>query len=259
MIKLLLKTPLYKIYNKRLQAKIKNGMIPQHVGVILDGNRRFARKHGMPVKVGHAMGAKNLKPLIEWCVEMGIPHLTVWVFSTENKGRSEKEVKNLHKLFAEQADNVLGGHMDKNGWVKMKFIGDKTIFPKKLGDKIDEIEEKTKKNTKLNLNIALGYGGRNEIVDAVKSLVSNSKTKSRESLVKSITEEAIDKHIYNQDSPKPDLLIRTSGEVRLSGFMLWQSAYSEYYFTDVLWPEFRKVDFLRALRSYQARNRKFGQ
>lgn len=251
--------PFYNFYNNRLQNKIKQHPLPEHIGVILDGNRRYAKKLGLPVKMGHALGAKKLKPLISWCTELGIKHLTVWVFSSENKGRAEEELKDLYQLFSNEADTIINGYESDSSSVKFKFIGDTSIFPKKLQNKIKLIEAQNIEDPKINLNIAMGYGGRNEIVDAVKEIINENKNLKPKDLLQKISEENIDKHIYNQDSPVPDFLIRTSGEIRLSGFLLWQSAYSEYYFTDVLWPEFRKVDFLRALRNYQGRKRRFGK
>lgn len=250
----------YNSYLNRLERKVeRNGKLPQHIGLILDGNRRFAKQLGIPVRQGHAMGASKVREVVNWSNKHGIKYLTIWVFSSENWKRSPKEVKELLELFMSKAEELLTNGEKESDKIKLKFIGDKTKFPKKLVQKLDELEDKTKYIDGMQLNVAIGYGGRSEIVDAVKTLVAKSKTKTREKLIETITDENISKHVYNPDIPGPDFIIRTSGEVRLSGFMLWQSAYSEFYFTDVFWPAFRQIDFLRAIREFQLRNRRFGK
>lgn len=254
--------PIYWLYETRLKRAVLNGgALPKHIGIIMDGNRRFAKAVGLDVKAGHDHGAGKAREVLDWCLELGIKHVTLWGFSTENKGREPEEVSHLHELFAAQAKSLLNdGRLHANR-VRVRIIGDISDFPEKAQRALREMEEATSDYDGMSVNVALGYGGREEIVDAVKRLLSEEGAAGAtpQELTERISAEAITRHLYTAGLPDPDFVIRTSGEVRLSGFLLWQTAYSEFYFCDANWPEFRKVDFLRAVRSFQARERRFGK
>lgn len=254
--------PVYWLYEKRLKSAVANGgNLPKHIGIIMDGNRRFARAAGMDLKAGHDYGAEKAREVLDWCLELGIKHVTLWGFSTENKGRAPDEVSHLHELFAAQARSLLNDERLHANRVRVRVIGDISDFPESSQKALRDMEEATEDYEGMSVNIALGYGGREEIVDAVKRLLTKESAHgvSPEQLAERISAEAITRHLYTAGLPDPDFVIRTSGEVRLSGFLLWQTAYSEFYFCDANWPEFRKVDFLRAVRSFQARERRFGK
>lgn len=225
----------------------ENKVVPKHVAFIMDGNGRWAKKRGMPRTFGHAAGAKTFHRLAYYCGELGIDVMTVYAFSTENWKRSEEEVSAIIKLFDEYIDIFNAGDLAKD--VSIRFIGDTSRFPKALMDKMKSTEEKSSYN-KMHLNIAVNYGGRSEIVHAVNSLIAEGKTQ--------INEEDISAHVYTADLPDPDLIIRTGGEVRISNFLMWQSAYSEFYFTDILWPDFTNADLDAALDYYRSKQRRFG-
>ncbi|MCR6669544.1 MAG: polyprenyl diphosphate synthase [archaeon YNP-WB-040] len=250
---------IYKLYEKWLWRQIKDKEKPTHVGIILDGNRRWARERKLPPWMGHEKGAEKVKDVIKWCYEAGIKILTLYVFSTENFNRSREEVEaimNLAKRYVQEYMNDKNIHEKK---VKVKLLGKRELLDEDLRRKIEELEKVTENYNERYLNIALAYGGRVEIVDAVKEICR--KIMNGEIKVDEINEEIIEKHLYTSHlpQPSPDLIIRTSGEERLSGFLLWQSAYSELVFLDVYWPDFRKIDFWRAIRTYQRRNRRFGR
>jgi short-chain Z-isoprenyl diphosphate synthase len=254
--------PLYWLYEHRLSRAIhSNGAMPQHIGLILDGNRRFARASGLQITTGHEMGAHKAREVLEWCLELGIGTVTMWVFSTDNKNRDPQEVAHLLELFAKEAEAMAVDPKVHKHAVRIKMIGDLESFPEKVQGSLRNLEEVTKGYNKLNLNVAIGYGGREEIVSAVQKILRETTEHDMpiDELAQHITPEAIDENLYTAGIPDPDFVIRTSGEIRLSGFLLWQTAYSEYYFCDVNWPSFRRVDFLRAIRSYQARQRRFGK
>lgn len=227
----------------------------------MDGNRRFAKAIGLDAKVGHDYGAGKAREVLDWCLELGIKHVTLWGFSTDNRSRTPEEVGHLHALFAEQARSLLTDERLHANEVRVRVIGDIGDFPEHVKTALAEVEAATAHYDGMSVNVALGYGGREEIVDAVKRLVTEQLDAGTEPalVARSITTEGITKHLYTAGMPDPDFVIRTSGEVRLSGFMLWQTAYSEFYFCDANWPDFRKVDFLRAVRDYQARERRFGR
>jgi short-chain Z-isoprenyl diphosphate synthase len=253
---------LYQLYEYRLRRQLRAGPMPEHVGLILDGNRRYARKLGFP-DPGRAyeMGAQKLDDVLLWCKELDIPAVTLWVCSTENLKRSDAEVSAI--LGAVEAKV---GALALDPWihelrVRVKAVGRLGLLPPSTAAAIRKAEKATAHYDAMTLTIAVAYGGREEIADAVRDLI---RAKVRDGLgldelAEHITPAAIDQHLYTAGLPDPDLIIRTSGEVRLSGFLLWQSVHSEFYFTDVYWPEFRKVDFLRAIRSFQQRMRRFGQ
>jgi short-chain Z-isoprenyl diphosphate synthase len=253
--------PLYWLYEKRLLKEVKGGPVPKHLGLILDGNRRYARALGLSPVKGHEFGVQKAYEVLEWCLEMGIKTVTVWVFSTDNFKRPPEEVEELMRLFVREAERMAEDHRILEHQVRVRFIGRREGFSEEVLRALERLEAKTQHHQGMVLNIALGYGGREEIVDAVKRLLLEAWERglSLKEVAEGLSPEDIARHLYTAGLPDPDFIIRTSGEIRLSGFLLWQSAYSEFYFADVLWPEFRKIDFLRALRSYQARERRFGR
>ncbi|WP_245900887.1 isoprenyl transferase [Deinococcus yavapaiensis] len=253
--------PLYWWYERRVERRVKVGRMPQHLGLILDGNRRFARTLGVESKIGHDLGAHKAYEVLEWCLELGIPHVTLWVFSNDNKSRDDLEVTHLLRLFAQEAAKMVHDPRIHKNRVRIKMIGHIEDFPEEVRDNLRNLEKVTEAYDGLLLNIAIGYGGREEITEAVRKLLREAAEQglTLQQLANELKVPHIGAHMYTNESPDPDFIIRTSGEVRLSGFLLWQSAYSEYYFCDVYWPGFRKVDFLRALRSYQKRDRRFGK
>jgi len=254
--------PLYWLYERRLLNAVKSTpSLPKHIGIIMDGNRRFARAVGLDVKAGHDHGAGKAHEVLDWCLELGIGHVTLWGFSTDNRGRAPDEVTHLHALFAEQARSLLNDERLHANRVRVRIIGDIGDFPDEAKEALRAMEEATKDYDGMSLNVALGYGGREEIVEAVRRLLSDrgSNGESVKQVAESLQVDEITGYLYTAGIPDPDFVIRTSGEVRLSGFLLWQTAYSEFYFCDANWPEFRKVDFLRAVRAFQARERRFGK
>lgn len=254
--------PLYWLYERSLLRAIgRAGALPRHIGIIMDGNRRFARNVGLDVKTGHDYGASKAREVLDWCLDLGIQHVTIWGFSTDNKGRPSEEVAHLHSLFARQAKELLSDPRLHANRVRVRVIGDIGDFPEDTKAALAEMERATESYNGMHLNVALGYGGREEIVCAVRKLLSEKADRmdDLDELLEEITAEGIGRHLYTAGVPDPDFVVRTSGEVRLSGFLLWQTAYSEFYFCDAFWPSFRKVDFLRALRSFQARERRYGR
>jgi len=249
----------YKIYERWLWHQVRNGAKPEHIAVILDGNRRWALEHSLNPWMGHRQGAEKVEELLDWCLEMGVKSVTLYAFSTENFRRSPKEVEEIMKITEEKLRKLLTDKRIHENNVKVKIIGRKSLLPKSLRKLADEVEESTKNYNKHFLNIALAYGGRAEIVDAARKIAE--RVEKGEIETKQIDEKLFEKFLYTAHLPKqdPDLIIRTSGEERLSGFLLWQSAYSELCFLDIYWPEFRKIDLLRAIRTFQKRKRRFGK
>ncbi|RLI18012.1 di-trans,poly-cis-decaprenylcistransferase [Candidatus Bathyarchaeota archaeon] len=249
----------YKIYEKWLWHQVRSGAKPEHIAVILDGNRRWALKHSLNPWMGHRQGAEKVEELLDWCLEMGVKSVTLYAFSTENFRRSPKEVEEIMKITEEKLRKLLTDKRIHENNVKVKIIGRKSLLPKSLRKLADEVEESTKNYNKHFLNVALAYGGRAEIVDAARKIAE--RVEKGEIETKQIDEKLFEKFLYTAHLPKqdPDLIIRTSGEERLSGFLLWQSAYSELCFLDIYWPEFRKIDLLRAIRTFQKRKRRFGK
>jgi short-chain Z-isoprenyl diphosphate synthase len=235
--------------------------MPKHIGIIMDGNRRFAKAAGLDINAGHDYGAGKAREVLDWCLELGIKHVTLWGFSSENRGRPNDEVAHLHKLFAAQARSLLNDQRLHANRVRVRVIGDIADFPEAAKEALRQMEDATKEYDGMAVNVALGYGGREEIVDAVKRLLTEEGANGSSALqiAQQLDAEQITRRLYTAGLPDPDFVIRTSGEVRLSGFLLWQTAYSEFYFCDANWPEFRKLDFLRAVRSFQARERRFGK
>ncbi len=248
---------IYHYYENRLLAEVRNGIMPRHVGMILDGNRRWAREAGLRELSGHEYGFTKLKEVLRWCWQLGIRTVTVYALSTENFKRSDVELNELFKLAGKGFKEVLDNQDIHENRVQVRTIGRLDLLSDELNAVIKEAVERTKDYQDRRLNIAMAYGGRAEIIDATKKifdLVLDGKLK-----VSDIDEETISNHLYTAGDPDPDLIIRTSGEERLSGFLLWQSAYAEFYFLDVFWPELRRIDFLRAVRTFQRRKRRFGK
>jgi len=249
----------YKIYEKYLEHQISKKEKPKHIGLILDGNRRWAREKSLPTKLGHYFGAENAKNLLEWCYKLGIESVTVFAFSTENFNRPKEEVDELFAIMEEKLRELLQDERIHKYRVRVKGIGKMDLLPQSIRSLLSDIERNTADYDQHFLNIALAYGGRSEIVDAVKKICEEVKAGRLDP--STISAETIERHLYTSHlpHPDPDLIIRTSGEERLSGFLLWQSAYSELVFLDIFWPEFRKIDLMRAIRIYQQRDRRFGR
>ena len=262
LLKFWLKRPFYALYERRLVAEAPDWRLPQHIGIIMDGNRRFARSAGRRrVLYGHRRGAEKLREVLTWCYEVGIPVVTVWSFSLENFQRANREVEDLLELF-EDRTRELAKHRDVHeNRVRVRYIGKLDLLPESLRHAIHTVEQATRDYDRFQLNIAMAYGGRQEITEAFRSFLADQSAagRSTEEVLASFEDGSIEPYLYTSGQPEPDLILRTSGEIRLSGFLLWQSAYSEYYFCDVYWPEFRRIDFLRALRDYQRRVRRFGR
>ncbi len=251
---------LYFSYEKILEREVRKGILPTHIGLILDGNRRYAKEMGYEdVTMGHKDGAHKLDHVLRWCVELGIRIVTIWVFSTDNALRKREEIEGLLKVIEEKLDDLSKNPIIRKNQFKIRVLGNLDLLPEGLKDVIARLEASTKDYEGHILNIAVGYGGREEIVDAVRKAIREKNCCTAAELADSITGDDITSHLYTCGIPDPDLIIRTSGEIRLSGFLLWQSAYSEFYFCDAFWPAFRKIDFLRAIRSYQERSRRFGK
>ncbi len=253
---------LYWLYERRLLAQVRAGVrLPRHVGVIMDGNRRFARALGIDAASGHDHGAGKARDVLEWALELGITHMTLWGFSSDNRNRPPDEVAHLHALFAAQAREFLTDERLRAHQVQVRVIGNIDDFPEVTKVALRELEASTAHFDRLHLHVALGYGGREEIVAAVKRLLRERADQGDDlrEAAEQLCIDDIQRHLYTAGTPDPDFVIRTSGEVRLSGFLLWQTAYSEFYFCDAFWPEFRKIDFLRAIRSFQQRERRYGR
>ena len=252
----------YRLYERRLSAELRGAALPHHVGVILDGNRRFARARGFDtVAEGHRQGARKIDELIEWCHELGIGYVTLWLLSTENLQRDETEVTDLVAIIAETVTRIATDPVHRARKVRITGVGTLDVLPDQLRTAIKRAEELTAGNDGLHVQVAVGYGGRQEITDALRGLLESrhAQGQSLEDVIDELSPELISEHLYTTGVPDPDLIIRTSGEIRLSGFLLWQSAHSEFYFCDPYWPEFRKTDFLRALRDFAQRQRRFGR
>lgn len=228
--------------------------LPKHIAIIMDGNRRWARNNGLTTKEGHKAGSKNLENIARFCNKLGIKYLTVYAFSTENWKRSKAEVSALMYILKANLDAMLR-RMDLEN-IKIRVIGEEKNIPEEIKPKIDKLVEKTKDNTGLILNIAFNYGGRAELVHATKAIAE--KVKNGELSIEDINENTISQNIYTAGQPDPDLMIRTSKELRTSNFLPWQLTYTEFYFPDKHWPEFSEEDLIEAIKVYQSRNRRFG-
>lgn len=250
-----LKSILYPLYERRLFNKLNLAESPKHVGVILDGNRRWAKNNLASSKSGHQAGARKIVELLGWCEEVNVDVVTLWLLSTENLSREKNELNALCEVIAETVEEL-----SREGKWNLVLMGSLDLLPIWLTDRLKKSITVNSGKQKLMVNLAIGYGGRQEISDAVKSMLEKhlSSGDSLKDVVSNLNIEEISKYLYTAGQPDPDLVIRTSGEQRLSGFLLWQSAHSEFYFCEAFWPDFRKLDFLRALRSYAARHRRFG-
>ena len=248
---------LYRAYEPLLWAQIRNGPKPHHISLIVDGNRRFARGKGMAQNAGHNAGSEKLEDFLRWCWRLEIKIITLYGFSTENYKRSEDEVDYLMDLILQKLREFQVDPVIKTERVKIKVIGRKVGLSDEMNEEIAKVEDMTRDHDRFQLNIAINYGGRAEIVDAVKKIAS--EVKEGELGIDAIDEDLFGDYLYTAGIRDPDLIIRTSGEERLSGFLLWQSAYSELYFTEVYWPAFRMIDFWRAIRVFQQRERRYGR
>ncbi len=235
----------------------KFSVVPQHVGIIMDGNGRWAKQRDLPRYKGHIEGAKTFRRIGEFAADVGVKCMTFYAFSTENWKRPQEEVDAIMQLFREylnEAEDRLEENKEKG--ISLHFIGDRTGIPEDIQALMEHIENASKYETKVVLNLAINYGGRHEIVQGVQEIAQ--KVKAGELLPEDITEDMISDSLYTKELPDPDLIIRPSGEYRLSNFLTWQSAYSEFWFSNVLWPDFTEEDFCEALRDYEQRNRRFG-
>ncbi len=245
------------LYETTLLEEIKKYDVPLHLGIITDGNRRYARSIGLSENQGHAKGKDKLDEVLNWAREVGIKIVTVYAFSTENFKRDDNEVKFLFDLINDSLNGLLKDDRVYKYKIRVEIIGDLNGLPDYLRETIRSVEETTKDFSEFRFNLAIGYGGRQEIINAVKSIaIDVCKNKIS---VDDINENTVRNYLYDGSLPDPDLIFRTSGEERISNFLLWQSAYSELYFADVNWPELKKLDFLRAIHSYQSRKRRFGK
>ena len=253
-------SPVYAVYTRHLRADVLQRPLPTHVAVILDDNRRWASSSGLHAPwAGHQAGADKLDELIEWCARLDIPQVTVWALARENMTRADEELEGLLGVIGRKLD-ALGGTHEAHA-ARIRVLGRREDLPDALRRSIEIVERMTAANDGLRLNIALGYSGRDELVDAVRALfgaLAESGVPPSE-MAGMVTTDSLAEHLYMAGEPDPDLIIRTSGELRLSGFMPWQGTHSELYFTDVFWPAFRELDFLRAIRSFQQRERRFGR
>ena len=246
---------IYGIYERRLAAQIPADQMPRHIGVILDGNRRWAEAQGSSSSAGHRAGAAKIEEFLGWCDDAGVDHVTLWLLSTDNLNRPADELGSLMTIIEETVVDL----QEQGRW-RLHAVGALDLLTDHTARILKEAEATTADAPGAFVNIAVGYGGRREVVDAVRSLMQEHADQgtSLDELAQFIDVEHIAEHLYTKGQPDPDLVIRTSGEQRLSGFLLWQSAHSEFYFCEAYWPDFRHVDFLRALRAYGARHRRFG-
>jgi tritrans,polycis-undecaprenyl-diphosphate synthase [geranylgeranyl-diphosphate specific] len=252
----------YKLYEKWLGYQVgngSNGSKPEHIAIILDGNRRWANARAMNSWMGHHFGAAKVKALLDWCLDLNVKSVTIYAFSTENFMRAPDEVEEIMRLAEDKFREILTDERIHRNRVRVKVIGRVAQLPKGLQELILDVEQSTRDYDQHFLNIALAYGGRAEILDATRQIAE--KIEKGDLKADAITEDMFESYLYTAHLPKqePDLIIRTSGEERLSGFLLWQSAYSELCFLDVYWPDFRRIDLLRAVRTYQKRKRRYGQ
>ena len=246
---------LYPAYEARLARRLPTERLPKHVGVMLDGNRRWARAVGADSAHGHRAGAANIEPMLGWCEDIGVEVVTLWLLSTDNLNRPAKELEPLLGIIGDAVEALA----EQGRW-RLHPVGALDLLPTAVGERLKQAAEQTREVDGLLVNIAVGYGGRREIADAVRSLLHEhaGKGTTLEELAEFLDVEHIAEHLYTKGQPDPDLVIRTSGEQRLGGFLLWQSAQSEFYFCEAYWPDFRRVDFLRAVRAYAERERRYG-
>lgn len=249
---------LYSLYERRLARQLKTDRLPEHVAVMLDGNRRWARSVGAPTAHGHRKGADKISELLSWSAEAGIKRVTLWMLSTDNLGRDPEEVAELLAIIASAVEKL-----SQDGRWRITVVGALGLLPPDIAARLRAAEDSTHLSSPggLDVNVAIGYGGRHEITDAVRALLREQSEKgfTLEEAADVLSVDDIADHLYTAGQPDPDLVIRTSGEQRIGGFLLWQSVHSEYYFCETYWPDFRRVDFLRALRDYAQRERRLGR
>lgn len=248
---------LYRLYEWYITRGLDPNKMPKHVAIIMDGNRRYSKLQGnIDVVKGHEIGVDTLEKVLDWSIELGIEIITVYAFSTENFNRPQHEVEGLMHLFVKNFKRLVDHEKIHRNEVKVKVVGRTELIPESVREAIKEAEEATAMYDKRLFNIAIGYDGRLEIIDSFKKIIAD--VQAGKITIDDVDEELVSKNLYTEGLADPNLIIRTSGEERLSGFLLWQSSYSELYFCETLWPELRKVDFIRAIRSYQERDRRFG-
>lgn len=250
---------IYSIYEKHLESEIVKSPLPNHIAIILDGNRRWAKFHLLDTGIGHNHGADKAEELLNWIHDVGIRITTLYVLSTENFERNDEELKNIYKLLEIKLEKLYKDERVHRRQMKIKAIGDTKLLPHRLQEILIKLEESTAGYNTMFLNIAIAYGGQKELIEAIRKIAKMAKQDQIK--VEDIDEKTIESCLYTSHlpQPSPDLILRTSGEKRLSGFLIWQSAYSELMFMDVFWPEFRKIDLMRAIRTYQHRVRRYGK
>ncbi len=241
---------------RRLFERVKAEPVPNHLAIIMDGNRRFAGAHGIGVSDGHAAGRDTLEKLLDWCLEIGVKVLTVYALSTENFERSSEELAGLMDLFDRALRDIATDERVHRHQIRVRVIGNRELLPARVQEAIAIAEKATAGYSAYRYNVALAYGGRDEILRAIRSLAEDVRAGRLEPA--QIDSDAVSRRLYTADLPDPDLIFRTSGEERISNFLLWQSAYSELYFSDVMWPGLTRNDFLRAIQAYQKRRRRYG-
>ena len=242
---------------KLFREVMEHDIQPKHLAIIMDGNRRFAWRSNLATHVGHRIGKQRLEAVLDWVLELGIPWFTVYALSTENLNRPEKELKTLFKLYIDGLKSIADDPRIHENNVRVQIIGHRELLPEDVNDAIDYAESVTKNYTDFVFTVCLAYGAREEMIRAIQNI---AELHAKGGLpLESITQETVSEHLYTAEMPDPDLVIRTSGEERISNFLLWQMAYSELYFTDVFWPSFKKRDLLKAVQTYQMRKRRFGE
>lgn len=245
-----------KVKEERLKKLVLQYPVPKHVAIIMDGNRRFASEEGKRPLEGHLAGRDKLEDVLEWCVDLGIHVLTVYAFSTENFKRSREEVESLMRLFEEDFMKIATDDRVHKNKIRVSVLGQKELLPESVQEAIRKAEDNSKQYDEYYFNLAVAYGGREELISAIKAIVEDAKEGRVDQ--EDIDEELVSNYLYTAPFPDPDLVLRTSGEVRISNFLLWQLAYSELYFSDIYWPGLTFTEFLKAVRSYQLRQRRFG-
>lgn len=259
------RSTLYSYFSRRINefrdykllTEIRQYPLPNHIAIIMDGNRRFAQELGLSVEAGHVFGKQKIEEVLDWCFDLGIHVLTIYAFSTENFKRSKKEVQTLMNLFKQELERAKKDSRIHQNKVRIRILGHLESLPKPIRDEAQYVMEMTKAYNTFHLNIALAYGGREEIIQAIQHIASD--VKKRKLTIEKISQKTVSSYLYTTGLPDPDLILRTSGEERVSNFLLWQLAYSELYFSDVYWPAFQKRDFLQAIKTYQNRKRRFGE
>lgn len=253
--------PLYRLYEAQLERELRGAPLPRHVGVIVDGNRRFATERGDHPSAGHAAGAEKIHEFLGWCDELELPYVTLWLLSTDNLARDADEIRALLDIITDTVWRMADTDAPARSARRVTAVGALDLLPDEVRGRLKEASERTADHRGMQVQVAVGYGGRREITDAMRALLREHAAAgdSLEEVAEQLSPDHLSRHLYATDVPDPDLIIRTSGEIRLSGFLLWQSAHSEFHFADPYWPAFRRVDFLRALRDYQARGRRFGR